>query len=174
MTEKIIIYDPDKYIKFQPQANPLAMVLNFHRDGYLDLNPDYQRGNVWNPEQKVELIDSIFKDIEIGKFAIIEHGLRPKDGSFVLEMLDGKQRFLACYDFYVDKFKYENMFLSEMHEYDQFHFTHYIIEVVYTGNITKKQKLEYFLRLNTKGVEQDKKHIKYVKELLEKEKNDRR
>ena len=167
--DQTIIYDPSKYVKFQPQANPLVMVLNFHKDGYLDLNPDYQRGSVWNLEQKIELIDSIFKDIEIGKFAIIEYELRPKKGSFVYEMLDGKQRFLACYDFYTDKFKYENMLLSEMHEYDQFHFRHYIIEVIYTRDITRKQKLEYFLRLNTKGVEQDKNHIEMVKELLEKE-----
>jgi len=33
----------------------------------IDLTPDYQRGNVWSDYQKVDLIDSIFNEIDIGK-----------------------------------------------------------------------------------------------------------
>ena len=36
------------------------------------MNPDYQRGLVWDEENKTLLLNSIFNNIEIGKFSFIK------------------------------------------------------------------------------------------------------
>jgi uncharacterized protein with ParB-like and HNH nuclease domain len=68
------------------------------------MNPDYQRDLVWSLEDKVNLIDSIYNDIEIGRFAFIKTDYSKNnfdfDKDFYWEILDGKQRISAIIDFF--------------------------------------------------------------------------
>jgi len=134
----------------------------------VNMTPDYQRGLVWLLEDKEALIDSIFKGIEIGKFAFVR--LDFKENSPCYEVLDGKQRMNALQQFYEDKFTYKGKKFSDLSPLDRHHFLEYTIAIGESrGEMSKAQKYEYFLRLNTRGREQEVEHIDYVRGLLLKE-----
>jgi hypothetical protein len=54
----------------------------------VDMCPSYQRDYKWSDEQNEALIDSLFKNIEIGKFVFVQ--LPWKHESYGYEVLDGK------------------------------------------------------------------------------------
>lgn len=130
----------------------------------VDFNPEYQRELVWTDEDKSCLIDSIFKNIEIGKFAFSEN----ENNKY--EIIDGKQRLSTLVDFYEDKFEFNGKLFSQLSTKDRTHFLNSSVPIAILENISKKQKLEYFLRLNTQGRVMDKKHLKKVQNMLINEK----
>jgi len=133
----------------------------------LDDEPIYQRGNVWNLEDKQKLIDSIFKNVDIGKFVFVHLPYEKDCKSY--EILDGKQRINAIIEFYEDRFSFNGKKYSELNWRDQNHFEHYGISVAEIKNATPKQKLLYFLKLNTGGRLVDPKHLEYVQKLYDME-----
>lgn len=64
----------------------------------LDLQPDFQRGEVWSPQKKQRLIDSILRDWHVPPIHVIESA----DGK--QEVLDGQQRLVAIRDYIENKF----------------------------------------------------------------------
>lgn len=136
----------------------------YYNHAGLDLNPDYQRELVWNESQKVSLIDSIFRNIDIGKFTIIRRKFR-EELKHYYEVLDGKQRIQAIIDFYECRFKYRGMTFNELHWRDQIHFEHYNISWAETEPLTNEQKYRYFLKLNVSGVPISEKHIDKVRKM---------
>lgn len=131
----------------------------------LDLNPDYQRDYVWEEKDRVFLIDSMFKGLDIGKFVFIHRGYSDE---FSYEVLDGKQRITTLLDFFNDKFKYKGYYYSELHPNDRRYLDRYLISVAETKEeMTQKDKYEYFLALNIGGVSQSQEQIEKVRKLLE-------
>lgn len=130
----------------------------------VDFNPEYQRELVWTDEDKSCLIDSIFKNIEIGKFAFFEN----ENNEY--EIIDGKQRLSTLVDFYEDKFEFNGKLFSQLSTKDRTHFLDSSVPIAILENISREQKLEYFLRLNTQGRVMDKKHLKKVQNMLINEK----
>jgi hypothetical protein len=168
--------EEDMDIRFDYMQRDLIGVMGMMFSQYgIDLDPEYQRGNVWTEEQKVALIDSIFKNIDIGKFTIIKRPWgsnpnRPEHPSGKLyEMLDGKQRLTALHEFYCGRFKYKGMYFYEMHPRDRNHLKHYPISYAEANPMTDEQKYRYFIKLNTTGTPVDKNHLRKVRELWLKE-----
>ena len=128
-----------------------------------ELDPVYQRGLVWELEDKISLIDSIFNNVDIGKFTFI----KPESIMDKNEVLDGKQRLTTLLDYYEDRFEYKGYKFSDLSRKDQNHITGYTISWVETENLTEEQKLTYFIKLNTTGKPMDEKHIEKVKHMLE-------
>lgn len=159
------VENDDIKISYQ-QRQISSILLTYYSGSGIDLNPDYQRGNVWTDEQKYNLIKSIFRNIDIGKFTIIRRPFS-KDLDSYYEMLDGKQRLTTILEFYEDRFKYNGKFFSEMHPRDQMHFKEYSISYAETEPLTDGQKYNYFLKLNVTGTPVDLKHIKKVERMLE-------
>lgn len=136
----------------------------------LDLNPDYQRGNVWTYEDREKLLDSIFNNINIGKFCFNRKPYKENDTSY--EVIDGKQRITTLIDFRLDKFKYKGLYYSELNPCDKRHIRNYIVEMTEIEEASKEKIYNYFLKLNTGGRAVDPEHIKYVEELLNNIKKD--
>lgn len=149
-------------IKIYYSNRCLNEILNYAYHLGLDLEADYQREKIWTLSDKVDLIDSIFNNYDIGKFTFIEKG-----DSKPLEVLDGKQRILAILDFYEDKFEYNGYKFSDLCSKDQKYFKKYNISWGETENLSKEQILKYFIKLNTTGRVMSKKHIDKVKKMLE-------
>lgn len=119
---------------------------------------------MWDFDDKVKLIDSIFNNVDIGKFVLIN---RPyKTGQKSYEILDGKQRLLALIEFFENRFEYKGVMFKDLSFTDKTHFENYSISWCdVKDEITKKQKYQYFLKLNIGGKPVDKKHIAMVQQL---------
>lgn len=69
-------------------------------EGSLDLQPDFQRAEVWRLPKKKLLIDTILRGWQVPPVHVILNG-----ESDVQEVLDGQQRLSAIRDFMYNKFK---------------------------------------------------------------------
>lgn len=146
----------------------ISDLLSKHYSFRVNNSPDYQRDLVWGLEDKQLLIESIFKGIDIGKFVFISLDYKD-ESSPMYEILDGKQRLNAIIEFTQDRFEFNRYKFSNLSLEDRRYFERYLITIGESrGELTEKQKYEYFLSLNTRGREQSKEHIEKVRKLLEK------
>lgn len=137
----------------------------------LNFNPDYQRELMWSDEDKTSLLDSIFNNIDIGKFSFIDIDYS-KEGfdfnkDYFHEILDGKQRLTTLREFYEDRFVYRGRKYSELNIHDRLHFDLYPI----SKGVVKEPKdrrdiYRYFLKLNTGGKPMPQEQIEKVRNLI--------
>ena len=73
------------------------------------INKEYQRGDVWKSNQKIELIKSIFNSYSIGVLVLYIND------SHQFEILDGQQRILTIYKYLTGKLNLEG---SDLKAYD--------------------------------------------------------
>src|SRR4051812_14771258 len=81
-------------MKLVPSDPDVQTLVGRIRRGELDLQPDFQRGEVWSETKKRRLIDTILRDWHIPPIHVIEHS-----DSHEQEVLDGQQRLVAIRDF---------------------------------------------------------------------------
>ncbi len=138
---------------------------------------EYQRGLVWNLEQKQLLIDSIYNHIDIGKFVLrnrswewIEKRVKANKLQYTAfkDVVDGKQRITALVEFVSNSFQDSNGLLFEdLSTEAQRHFMSYnnlqLNQMPETAE--DEDVLNYFLALNFAGVPMSKAHIEYVKSI---------
>lgn len=167
-TDKILSVRKLSKLRYSPQRLQ-SLIFYYYQTG-IDMTPEYQRDYVWSDQDKIDLIDSIFNSIEIGKFALIFNTFEKTDETgFGMEILDGKQRINAIIEFYEDKFRYKGYFYSELSERDRLHFIDYSISIAETNEeLTLKERYEYFIVINSKGKAMDPEHLKAVIEAYEK------
>jgi len=144
------------------QQNISSLISRYYFNG-VNMNPDYQRDIAWTFEDKQKLLHSIFNEMDIGKFAFVCR----KD--YALEILDGKQRLTTIIEFYENKIPYvvddKEVYWGDLHNLDRTLFENLSISVAEIKQaITPKQCYEYFLKLNT-GKVVDQKHLDYVQSL---------
>jgi len=133
----------------------------------IDFDPDYQRGYVWDETDKELLLDSIFKNIDIGKFVLIhlsdeewyERGLS-------YEILDGKQRLSTLIEFYENKLSYKGKYFNDLSRMDKMAFVEHQVSVAEVSETDKKTVLKYFLMLNRTGKSMDESHLSEIEKKL--------
>jgi len=138
---------------------------------------EYQRGLVWSLEQKQLLIESIYNQIEIGKFVIRKRSFawvenRIKKGKIehtaFADMVDGKQRLTTLIEFIKNGFQdFNGNYFSDLSENSQKKFTSYrqLTFIELDEKSTDKDVLSAFLAINFAGVPMSKEHIEYVKSI---------
>lgn len=135
----------------------------------IDFFPIYQRyGNIWSPERKRLLIDTLINGFDIPKFYFnyfVESNniLNPKGYSYAV--IDGKQRLQTILDFMNDKFKLSANFvfydnpdinlsnlsfsdLESQHSSIASRIEEYVLDIVYVITDEEDKLEELFLRLN--------------------------
>lgn len=118
----------------------------------VDFDPDYQRGYVWDDDDREKLITSIFMGVDIGRFV-----LRHLDGDEWMEkgvgyeIIDGKQRFLTLLAFYENRFPYKGVYYNDLSPKDKRCFKDATTAVAEVKNISKKETIRVFLLLNRSG-----------------------
>lgn len=162
-TKKTTFRKEEKYFIRQLNSGISSLLHMIHRGG-VDFDVDYQREHVWKLADKVALIDSIFNNIDIGKFLFVERNYN-HDGQ-LYEIIDGKQRLTTIKEFFEDRFKYNGYYFSELSPFDKNKFEDHGITYGYLENPNKKAIFESFIKLNTCGKPMAKKHIEHVKKLL--------
>lgn len=170
----IFPYDNNKHTDFTKKEkyfirmlnSPISSIISMVHSNHagVDMDVEYQREHVWKLSDKLSLIESIFNNIDIGKFVFIQRNEK-SDGKYY-EILDGKQRLTAITEFYEDRFKYKGYYFSELSFPDQHKFTDHGISYGYLVNPNNEAIFESFIKLNTCGKPMDIKHINHVKFLL--------
>lgn len=166
--------EQDEDIFFSYSQRDIRSLLNYYFQEFgIDLEPEYQRGNVWTISQKRALISSMFRNVDIGKIAIIKRpwGDNPNIPATpkLYEMLDGKQRLTALVEYYTGQFTWRGKYHHELKWCDKSHFNNYTVSIAETDPLTKEQKYRYFLKLNTTGTPVDPEHMAKVTAMLQKE-----
>jgi hypothetical protein len=138
---------------------------------------EYQRGLVWTLEQKQLLIESIYNNIEIGKFVFRERSFnwvekRVKEGKLehtaFKDLVDGKQRFHAIFGFINNEFSDLNgAYYNDLSNTAQRHFRGYsnLMYIQMDEKTTDKDVLSQFLAINFTGVPMSRDHIEFVKNI---------
>ena len=77
----------------------IRMLVDFkHR---INVDAEYQRAPVWSKAQKALLIDSILRDFDIPKIILRK---QPEGSRFLFDVIDGKQRLTAIWEFFSNVF----------------------------------------------------------------------
>ncbi|MDD1956921.1 DUF262 domain-containing protein [Pseudomonas sp. 8209] len=87
-------------MKIKATDPDLATIYSRIKDGSLDLQPDFQRAEVWRTPKKKLLIDTILRDWQVPPVHVILN-----EDTMVQEVLDGQQRLSAIRDFIDNKFR---------------------------------------------------------------------
>ena len=87
--------------------------------GVIDLQPDFQRGDVWATPKRKKLIDSILRGWQIPPIHVI------RQDEFLLEVLDGQQRLRAIFGFFNNEFPISGKFEPVTEELKNLHGKYY-------------------------------------------------
>lgn len=131
-------------------------LVNRIKSGDIDLQPDFQRGEIWTTQKKQKLIDSILRGWKIPPIHVINNG------KAIDEVLDGQQRLAAIRDFFDNIICIDGRILPEnpqiielngLHYRDlprewQRRFRQYSIVVIRLTEYRPEEPAELFDRLN--------------------------
>lgn len=87
-----------QHLKLIPSEPDVETLVRRIEDGDIDLQPDFQRQEVWSRTKKRKLIDTILRNWSIPPI----HLVRTQSGT--LDVLDGQQRLTAMRDFFLNDF----------------------------------------------------------------------
>ena len=170
----------DKYMKnFDSRTYSINDFIEWEDRKQLEISPKFQRRSVWSPQAKSYLIDTILKDKPLPKI-FIRATTDPKTKRTVREIVDGQQRMRTILSFVKDGFKiskihneeYGGMTYSELPEDVQADFLKYEISVDLLLDLSDRDVLDIFARLNTYSVSLNKqelfnaKYFGYFKQLV--------
>lgn len=134
----------------------LEVVVSRIKRGDINLQPDFQRGEVWSNQKKQKLIDSILRGWKIPPIHVIfTKGMND-------EVLDGQQRLVAIRDFFEDRIRIDGRILPrnpEIEMYDGAFFSQlppktkrdlyrYTLTIVRLSDYKPEEPAELFYRLN--------------------------
>lgn len=140
-------------------------------DPKLDLDPDFQRGYVWTPEQKTAYVEYILRGGQSGRYLYfncpswMEIGRKNprKYNDFVI--VDGKQRLSAVLGFLHDEVPAFGHKFSDFEERMRITGPDFVVHV--NNLATRTQVLQWYIEMNTGGTVHTNEEIARVKALLE-------
>jgi hypothetical protein len=138
---------------FDVRAYSIADFNEWYLDGKLDLNPDFQRREVWSSSAKAYLADTIIRGKPFPKIILMQEF---KDGKLLRIVVDGQQRLRAIFDFINDGLKvsrahnreFAGMTFSQLPEEARDDFMQYEIGCDVLNSAPLTDLLDIFARIN--------------------------
>lgn len=150
-------------MRWKPKTMTLGELWTSHR--VINVDPPYQRlGDIWSPEKKTRLIDSVFNGFDMPKFYFHR---KPEGDPFHFDVVDGKQRLTTLLQFRSGDFELGKTFVywgdsdtpledpprrgqswSDLSEEAQSVFDSYLIAITEIENASEDEIKQFFLRLN--------------------------
>jgi hypothetical protein len=133
----------------------------------LDLNPDFQRGHVWNTNQYISYVEFKLRGGSGADVILLNCVGWMSDfrGPYVL--VDGKQRIEAVQKFLRNEISAFGYYYKDYE--DKLHATDPDFIFAVNNLKTKKEVLQWYLEINTGGVVHTKEELDKVRELLKNE-----
>lgn len=134
----------------------------------IDMDPDFQRGYVWNQNQKEQYIEWVLRNGNSGRDIYFNHPgwFREWEGQMVI--VDGKQRVEAVLGFLHDEVKAYGHYKSEYT--DRMRMVTSGFSVYVADLKSREEVLQWYLDMNTGGTIHTDEEVNKVKELLRVEK----
>jgi hypothetical protein len=143
-------------MKLLPSDPDIQTIVARIESGDLDLQPNFQRGEVWSTSKKKKLIDSILRDWHVPPIHVV---VAPNGKQ---EVLDGQQRLVSIRDFVRDEFRVDgniapydetifrlnNLAYSELPAETRRAFDQFTIRVFRLTDYRAGEPGELFFRLN--------------------------
>lgn len=170
----------DKNMKnYDSRTYSINDFIEWEERNQLEISPKFQRRSVWSPQAKSFLIDTIIKDKPLPKI-FIRATTDPRTRITHREIVDGQQRIRTILSFVKDAFRiskvhseeYGGMLYSELPETIQADFLKYELSVDLLLDLSDRDVLDIFARLNTYSVSLNKqellnaKYFGYFKQLV--------
>jgi hypothetical protein len=140
-----------------PSDPDIATIVRKIEEGRLDLQPNFQRGEVWGKPKKQRLIDSILRGWHIPPIHVIQVANSSKQ-----EVLDGQQRLAAIRDFFRNEFaivgtlepedvslsKLDGLFFKDLDTLTKGYIEDFTIRILTISDYKIGEPGELFYRLN--------------------------
>jgi len=141
----------------------------YTEENKLDMNPDFQRGHVWDEEQQIAYVEYCLSGGVSGKEIYMNSPEWHSGGTRDLVLVDGKQRLEAARKFIVNELKAFGYFYKEFDgKLDMF-------KARFRFNVnslqSREEVLRWYLEMNTGGTPHSQDEISRVSELLNEEMN---
>lgn len=136
------------------------------------MDPWFQRDLVWNEEDKIMLLDSVFSGIDIGKFVFANRPyavMKQENDYRRLVIIDGKQRLNTLIEFYEGRILYNGCSYKDLHPEDKYTFDqHRIVEIHLSERMySEENMLNQFYYMNIAGRPVNSEHLKIIKSRME-------
>lgn len=143
---------------------------HFTHDHYLDLDPDFQRGHVWTPEQQKAFMEYLLRGGKYGKVILFNcpaFGKAPfNEETRKMVLVDGKQRLTTVRRFLANELAvFDGLYLRDFEDQNRFG--------VFDGlkfNVNdlpaRADVLQWYLELNAGGTPHSPQEIERVRALL--------
>ncbi|MGJ7547456.1 DUF262 domain-containing protein [Pseudomonas alloputida] len=144
-------------MKLESKDPIIRTIISQVEENEIDLEPDFQRGEVWNTAKKQMLIDTILRNWQMPPVFVVssENGLDKA-------VLDGHQRLTSVMDFYNNKYKIDgliqpssteieslhNLYYKDLPEQVKKRFQNYSIRMFDITDYNESEPFELFFRLN--------------------------
>lgn len=148
----------------------LSKIYRKYAEEEIDLNPEYQRELVWTDKQKQEYILAILKQRAKITPVIIEK--LTEQGTVLYEILDGKQRLTALFDYIDNKYPlqtgeyFKDLSAKDMNVITQTRVRYTRITSYNECDVPLDFKLAYFLEINAMGTKITDEHIEKIENKL--------
>ncbi len=128
----------------------------------LDLNPDFQRGHVWNEQQQIAYVEFVLRG---GLQQVIYFNDNQRHSQFKHHyyIVDGLQRLTALHRFVKGEIKALGAYY---HEFDKGYLRSIRIPIATNDLATRKQVIQWYLDLNSGGTIHTKEELDRVHNLL--------
>ena len=146
-------------MKWESYSHPLSDVRDWNSNKRLELQPDFQRNEVWTKSAQIMLIETILKNIPIPKIYIKSI---IKDQKTYRVVIDGQQRLTAILKFLNDELKlnspyngeYKGLLFSQLPEPIQNDILRYKIDIneIKTGTTPGGGAIQRVRRIDPDGM----------------------
>lgn len=142
--------------------------------GELQLNPDFQRGHVWDEQKQIAFMENVLRKsapVELkfncAKFFESNKQINPNMNGGDIVCIDGLQRLTAIREFVADKFKVFGRYNASDLKQTPFDIGRYTFKFEMFDFDDKRDLLQFYIDLNSGGVVHSKEEIERVKSILE-------
>ncbi len=140
-------------MKFETEIWDIRKLIDVYESGNLNLNPPYQRNEIWSSKSKKLLIDSIKQNFPLPNFFIY------KKNNNEIDMVDGQQRTRTILGFYAQRFPDLDKNYYNQDTYNNF--LDYEITIISITELDEGEDIEeFYARVNSTGLKLNRPELK--------------
>ena len=161
--------DPGSYQINQPLLDVPRWVKEHVEKMGLQLNPDFQRGHVWTPEQETAYMEFILRGGNTGRDLYFNHPnwMGSFKGDFVC--VDGLQRLTTVIKFMDNEVPVFGGYVASQIEGLNRTICKYLFCIHINNLKTRKEVIKWYLEMNTGGTPHSQEELSRVRKLLSEE-----